>query len=100
MKYIPSLDKKFSPLILKIREFNELVKKSNETNNLTICLERNQGYNYFYNIDIFKDGTGHDEENYDLVERIVKSLLWIVGGYKIYVCGSNYIYKNLKEVLL
>lgn len=97
MKYIPSLDKKFSPLILKIREFNELVKKSNETNNLTICLERNQGYNYFYNIDIFKDGTGHDEENYDLVERIVKSLLWIVGGYKIYVCGSNYIYKNLKE---
>ena len=50
MKYIPSLDKKFSPLILKIREFNELVKKSNETNNLTICLERNQGYNYFYNI--------------------------------------------------
>ncbi len=97
MKYIPSLDKKFSPLILKIREFNELVKKNNETNNLTICLERNQGYNYFYNIDIFKDGTGHDEENYDLVERIVKSLLWIVGGYKIYVCGSNYIYKNLKE---
>lgn len=97
MKYIPSLDKKFSPLILKIREFNELVKKSSETNNLTICLERNQGYNYFYNIDIFKDGTGHDEENYDLVERIVKSLLWIVGGYKIYVCGSNYIYKNLKE---
>lgn len=97
MKYIPSLDKKFSPLILKIREFNELVKKSNKTNNLTICLERNQGYNYFYNIDIFKDGTGHDEENYDLVERIVKSLLWIVGGYKIYVCGSNYIYKNLKE---
>lgn len=97
MKYIPSLDKNFSPLILKIREFNELVKKSNETNKLTICLERNQGYNYFYNIDIFKDGTGHDEENYDLVERIVKSLLWIVGGYKIYVCGSKYIYDHLKE---
>lgn len=97
MKYIPSLDKNFSPLILKIREFNELVKKSNETCNLTICLERNQGYNYFYNIDIFKDGTGHDEENYDLVERIVKSLLWIVGGYKIYVSGSKYIYEHLKE---
>lgn len=97
MKYIPSLDKNFSPLILKIREFNELVKKSNKTCNLTICLERNQGYNYFYNIDIFKDGTGHDEENYDLVERIVKSLLWIVGGYKIYVSGSKYIYEHLKE---
>lgn len=97
MKYIPSLDKRFSPLILKIREFNESVSKSDQISDLTICLERNQGYNYFYDIKIFKDGTGHDDENYDLVERIVKSLLWIVGGYKIYVCGSNYIYTKLKE---
>ena len=97
MKYVPSIDKNFQPLILKIREFNEKVKKSENKTKLTICLERNQGYNYFYNIDIFTDGSGHDEENYEIVERIVKSLLWVVGGYKIYVCGSNYIYKNLKE---
>ena len=97
MKYVPTLDKKFSPIILKIREFNELVKQASEVSHLTICLERNQGYNYFYNIDIFADGTGHDEENYGLVERIVKSLLWIVGGYKVYVSGSHYIYEKLKE---
>ena len=97
MKYVPSLDKNFSPIILKIREFNELVKKASEVSHLTICLERNQGYNYFYEIDIFADGTGHDEENYELVERIVKSLLWIVGGYKVYVAGSKYIYEKLKE---
>ena len=50
MKYVPSLDKNFSPIILKIREFNELVKKASEVSHLTICLERNQGYNYFYEI--------------------------------------------------
>ncbi len=95
MNYIPSIDKNFTPLILKLEEFKEKVSASDKTNELIICLERNQGYNYFYKINIFKDGTGHDEENYEIVERIVKALLWVVGGYKIYVCGSNYIYSRL-----
>ena len=76
--------------------FNE-VKKAEETNTLTICLERSKGYNYVYNIDIFKDGTGHDEENYRVVERIVKTLLWVAGGNVVYVCGSHYIYEKLSE---
>ena len=92
MKYVPSLDKNFYPLILKIRAFNEKVAKAEEKSHLTICLERHLGYNYIYEIDIFKDGTGHDEENYDMVERIIKSLLWVVGGYKIYIKGSKYIF--------
>ena len=97
MNYIPSIDKNFTPLILKLEEFKEKVSVSDKTNELIICLERNQGYNYFYKIDIFKDGTGHDEENYEIVERIVKSLLWVVGGYKIYVKGSELIFKRLYD---
>ena len=94
MKYVPSYDKHFEPLILKLRNFKERVAKASEKNLLEIVLERHSGYNYIYRIDIFKDGTGHDEENYDMIERIIKSLLWIVGGYKIYIKGSNYIYKR------
>lgn len=97
MKYIPSLDKNFYPLILKLRDFNNKVAKSNDKQALTICLERHLGYNYIYNIDIFADGTGHDEENYDMIERIIKSLLWVVGGYKIYIKGSHYIFKRTYE---
>ncbi len=97
MKYVPSLDKNFYPLILKLREFNNKVKEAKEVSKLTICLERHCGYNYIYNIDIFKDGTGHDEENYDMIERIIKSLLWVVGGYKIYIKGSNYVFKRTYE---
>lgn len=97
MKYIPSLDINFYPLILKLRDFNEKVSKVSKKQNLTICLERHLGYNYIYNIDIFADGTGHDEENYDMIERIIKSLLWVVGGYKIYIKGSHYIYTRTYE---
>ena len=96
MKYVPSIDKKFYPLILKLREFNEKVKKANEKSMLEIVLERHSGYNYIYRIEIFKDGTGHDDENYEIIERIIKSLLWIVGGFKIYIKGSHTMYERTK----
>ena len=96
MRYIPSLDKNFKPMINILNEFKEKVANA-ESNLVTICLERHQGYNYIYNIDLFKDGTGHDEENYFIVERIIKSLLWIVGGFKVYIKGSKYIYDRIKE---
>ena len=96
MRYIPSLDKNFKPMINVLNEFKEKVSKA-ESSLVTICLERHQGYNYIYNIDVFKDGTGHDEENYFIVERIIKSLLWVVGGFKVYIKGSKYIYEKIKE---
>ena len=95
MKYVPSLDKNFQPLILKFRAFEEAVEKA-ENQELTICLERHLGYNYIRTVKIFKDGTGHDEENYQMIERIVKSMLWVVGGFKFYFKGSKYIYERIK----
>ena len=94
MRYIPSLDKNFKPMINVLNDFKERVSKV-KSSLVTICLERHQGYNYIYNIDVFKDGTGHDEENYFIVERIIKSLLWIVGGFKVYIKGSKYIYEKI-----
>ena len=95
MKYVPSLDKNFQPLILKLRAFEEAVAKE-ENVDFTICLERHLGYNYIRTVKIYKDGTGHDEENYQMVERIVKSMLWVVGGYKFYFKGSKYLYERFK----
>ena len=32
-----------------------------------------------------------------IVERLIKSILWIVGGYKIYICGSDVIYNKINS---
>lgn len=95
-KYIPKYDKEFKPAILEIKKFNESVSKSPDKTELIICLERTKGYNYHYKMFIYKDGTGHDEENYFIIERICKILLWIVGGYKFYISGSDLIASKLK----
>ena len=97
MKYRPSLDKGFTPLILKLREFQEKVSKEETKQLVTICLERNHGYNYHYTIETFQDSNEHNQENIEIVERIIKSILWVVGGFKIYISGSKFIYEYIKN---
>ena len=97
MKFIPSLDRNFKPAVLEVTNFINRVRESGLENEVTICLERTKGYNYTYKIKAFKDNTGHDGENFEIIERIVKSLLWIVGGFRIYVSGSKVLAQKLQE---
>lgn len=96
MKFIPSLDKNFKPAVLEVTSFLKKVEESGMANEVTICLERTRGYNYTYKIKAFKDNTGHDEENFEIVERIIKSLLWMVGGFRVYIAGSKVLAKKLQ----
>ena len=94
---IPKIDKGFMPCAVVINNFKEEVKKAQEKQLVKLCLERKNGKNYIYEIETFKDGTGHDEENYRIVERIAKTMLWFAGGFKFYVSGSLYIYEHLAK---
>lgn len=85
------LDNNFIPFIKILNQFKADVKK-NDSQPLSICIERNDGYNYIYSLNIFKDDL---KKNYPIVERIVKSLIWIVGGYKIYIAGDSIIADKL-----
>ena len=88
-------DKDFLPIISVLNEYRERVKKA-QRKTLKICVERNNGNNYIYTMDIFADDSKR-EENYAIVERIIKSILWVAGGYKIYLSGDEYIYFRTKE---
>ena len=95
MKFKPIYEQDFYPMSVKLKEFRESVKKEGGKP-IKICVERNDGFNYVYSIDIFKD-SNKNQDNYDVVERIIKSILWVVGGYKIYICGDDYIYDNISK---
>ena len=95
LKVNAKLDKGFCPLSLVCREMRE--KTAADGQDIVIAVERNKGYTYTYKTRIFKDNTGHDEENFRFVERIVKSILWVAGGYKIIIAGSEVIGQKIKE---
>ena len=93
---MPVLDKNFYPMIKAMNDFDTLVKQSGESVRVTIVVERSGGYNYVYAYDAFKDGV-NDELNFRMAERMVKTILWVVGGFKISVAGSKSVYEYLKQ---
>ena len=95
MKFTPIYDKGFKPMIVKLNEFRQEVANS-KSKTLKICVERNKGYNFVYTLDIFDDAN-KNEENYGVVERLIKTILWVAGGYKIYISGDKYVYERIKK---
>ena len=82
MKYVPSLEKSFRPMIVELRKFKE-----NATVPFAICVERQNGYRYRYDMNVYP---GDNENNYEMIERVIKSILWVVGGYKIYFIRGRF----------
>ena len=91
---IAKLEPEFMPMIKVINDFKTAVAKA-ESQELVICVERHEGLRAVYKFDIYKENTGHDEENYAIAERIIKTLLWSKGGKKLYIAGSKYIYDRI-----
>ncbi len=95
LKVNAKLDPQFAPLSVICRDMREQTKENGQ--DIVIGIERNKGYTTTYKTRIFKDGTGHDEENFQFIERIAKSLLWVAGGYKIIIAGSDVVGNKIKE---
>ena len=95
LKVQAKLDPKFAPLSIVCRDMREATKADGQ--DMVIAVERNNGYTTTYKTRIFRDGTGHDEENFRFIERLVKSLLWVAGGYKVIIAGSEVVGAKIRE---
>lgn len=95
LKVNAKLDPQFAPLSVVCRDMREATKEDGQ--DLVIAVTRNKGYTTTYKTRIYKDGTGKDEENFRFVERMAKALLWVVGGYKITIAGSEVVGNKIKE---
>ena len=95
LKIDAKLDKGFMPMALVCCEMRENTVDNGQ--DLIVAVERNQGYTYVYKTRIYKDNTGHDEENCKFIDRIAKTLLWVAGGYKVTIAGSEVVGEYIKN---
>ena len=95
LKVNAKLDPQFAPLSLVCRDMRAATAEDGQ--DMVIAVERNKGYTCTYKTRLYKDGTGHDEENAKFVERMAKALLWVAGGYKIIIAGSEVVGAKIKE---
>ena len=81
LKHTPKLDPQFMPLSVLFRD-----AKNSPSKEITIALERNRGL-----ISVFTTCIPDVdfETRFSLCERLVKTLLWLKGGFKIYFAGDD-----------
>ena len=92
LKHTPPLDPDFIPLMRFNRAFLASAKKP-----VAIAVERADGQ--MASCQTFIHGTpDRAQADHYYIERLVKTLLWMKGGFKIYISGDEGIYEYLKSV--
>ena len=90
IKATPELDPGFIPFGVWMDAYLKDAKKP-----IAIAIERDRGQVSVRKT--FIHGTPEmAQADYRYVERLVKFLLWSIGGFKVYVCGCSCIAKRLK----
>ena len=92
MSNIP-LDAGFTSFALALRQFKQEVSACDNKSRLGIAILRPEGCLYRYEIDVFME----EARNEFIIERLVKALLWMVGGNEIRIAGPMNLVSSLQE---
>lgn len=91
------LDKDFTPIILGNIAFEEEVSKMQNCIKIKIAIERSGGQIATVECLLFNEKEDQEYANFIYVERLIKTILWLKGGYKIYIGGSRSLGKRIKD---
>ena len=91
VKNSPSLDPEFMPILKFNRAFLQSAKKP-----VSFAVERSNGQVAVCNTFIHGTPEMREADHY-YADRLVKSMLWLQGGFKVYVSGDEDVYNYLKE---
>ena len=94
----PILDPDFQPAVIWNREFKDAVKQSGKGHKILIALERSNGSVSTHVADVFEHTPETKALNVKYVERILKVLLWLKGGYKIHIAGDKNLVAEIASI--
>lgn len=92
---LPGLDPLFRPAALGVQAYQQAAASSPTQVSMEFSLERNQGRIYRGQTLLISSEPSPDTLRY--VERLVKFLLWQVGGWKLTVAGPQPVVEFLKK---
>lgn len=97
LKVVPVLDRDFYPIALMNQEFRDAVEKSGKWLPISIAIERGSGLISLYETKVFSEELPMAQFNLIYIEKLVKTLLWIKGGWKISIAGSKVLGAFIKN---
>ena len=93
LKVAAPLDPAFAPIYREMQAFAARAAKGSE---IRIAVERNDGLVATHDMRILPEGED-DALNLRMAERMVKSMLWVYGGFRVTIAGSKAVYEGVKE---
>jgi len=97
-KIKPELDPEFVPAVLWNRAYSAEVAKCAAKQNIVIALRRSNGTVSTRKTTIFPHEGEYAAANIKYVERLVKFLLWMKGGYEVTIAGCDALAKDLAKI--
>jgi predicted NBD/HSP70 family sugar kinase len=94
----PELDPGFIPAIIWNRKYREMVKSNGNGQDIVIALNRSETVISTYETTIFPHDAEYRELNIKYVERTIKNLLWVKGGYKVTIAGCPELAADIKAI--
>ena len=91
LKNVPALDKAFFPMLRFNRAFLEGADKP-----VSLAVEREGGQVAVVHTRIHSDPAMKQANEY-YIDRLVKSILWMKGGFKVYISGDEGMYDYVKN---
>ena len=85
----PNLDTGLRPAILARRELGAEAAGSRGAIPVALAIEQPGGYVYVRETLVFREGDSNAPASYALCERLLKSMLWSRGGFRIWIDGPE-----------
>ena len=97
-KHRPALDPGFVPAALWNRAYQELAARDPDSRDLHLALTRANGTVFRHVSRVLPDSEANRALNLRYAERLLKFLLWMKGGSRILVAGSDTLAAQLAQV--
>lgn len=88
LKCPPSLDPEFLPASLWIRAHESACGQQAGSREVRIIISRPNGQAWSITVPLLPDTPSFRDQNYRLVERLIKALLWVHGGNTVGIAGA------------
>lgn len=95
LKIAAPLDPAFQPIYHTLRAFFQEAAQQNGPH-ILLAVERQEGLTAIQKMQILPEGA-QDARNLRMVERMVKSMLWLYGGFRVTIAGSQTVYQGIRD---
>lgn len=92
------LDPTFKPAILYLNQFKEEALASKNYEKVTIVIKRNNDLSESYETIVFGETENRSADNLFYLEKLIKTLLWIYGGYEITFVGPKTLFDQIDAI--